>query len=544
MIRMVAEFLRSLAPLEVEPTVSLLLGRPLPLGSGRSLEVSWATLSALIKRLSGVDWTTFLEIFNATGDLGSAVKEVFEKYRVHRQAPLFKNPLTIIEVRQRFEATSALTGQGSKEKKERLLEALLGAASPLEAKYLVRILIGEMRTGVHEGLMEQAVAEAFNLPLILVQRAGMVLGDVAYAAAAARAGGKYALLQMNFQPFRPVKPMLAQMAGDVAEALREHGGRTAFEYKLDGARVQIHKKGSLVKIFSRRLTDVSESLPDIVEHVKLNVKAEEAILEGEVIAVDKEGRPMPFQNLMRRFKRVHNIEMMLKEIPARLYYFDLIYLNGESFISAPYLQRRKLLATLVGEGNLTRQLITDKVQEAEAFLTEAVNAGHEGLMAKRLDSGYTPGVRGKHWLKIKPTLEPLDLVIVAAEYGYGRRHSWLSDYYLAARDAETGEYLVVGKTFKGLTDAEIEAMTEQLKKLAIKMEQRRVYVIPKIVVEVAYNEIQKSPKYKSGYALRFARITRIRNDKSPVEVDTLQRVMEIYEKQLQRKGIYAKQQKI
>ncbi|MEM2567226.1 MAG: DNA ligase, partial [Candidatus Bathyarchaeia archaeon] len=207
-----------------------------------------------------------------------------------------------------------------------------------------------------------------------------------------------------------------------------------------------------------------------------------------------------------------------------------------SLISLPYLQRRQILADSAGEIPLTKQLITDSVEEAERFLREAVDCGHEGLMAKRLNSEYKPGIRGKHWLKIKSTLEPLDLVIVAAEYGYGRRHEWLSDYYLAARDAETGEFLVVGKTFKGLTDSEIIEMTKRLKELAIKEEYRRVYVTPKIVVEVAYNEIQKSPKYKCGMALRFARITRLRDDKTPEEADTIQRVREIYQKQFLKKG--------
>jgi DNA ligase-1 len=366
----------------------------------------------------------------------------------------------------------------------------------------------------------------------------MTLGDIGEVAAKAKSEGEEGLLKIGFKVFRPVKLMLAQMADDVGEALKEHGGKTTFEYKLDGARVQIHKLGSEVRVFSRRLTDVTESLPDVVELAKQNIKAEEAILEGEVIAVDALGYAIPFQHLMRRFKRVHAIEDMIEKIPVKLYLFDILYLNGESLISVAYMQRRRLLAEISGEIPLTKQIATDKIEEAESFLKEAVDQGHEGLMAKRLESPYTPGIRGKHWLKIKPVLEPLDLVIVAAEYGYGRRHEWLSDYYLAARDAETGEFLTVGKTFKGLNDAEIIEMTKRLKELAINEEPRRVVVIPKIVVEVAYNEIQKSPKYKCGMALRFARITRIREDKRPEEADTIQRVREIYEKQFLKKGKY------
>jgi DNA ligase-1 len=537
MVKLVSDFLKTLEPEEIESAVSMILGRALPQGSQQSLDVSWATLSEIIKRITGVSWQVFTEAFNKTGDVGAAAKIVFENSRVKKQMPLFGETLTVRGVRRSFEAIAEAAGQGSRDKKERLIEALLSYASPLEAKYLVKIIIGEMRTGFHEGLMEQAISEAFNVPLEIVQRASMVLGDVGMVAAIAKNEGRDGLLRVDFKIFRPVKLMLAQMAADVVEAIKEHGGKTAFEYKLDGARVQIHKEGENVKIFSRRLSDVTESIPEIVELVRRNVKVESTILEGEVIAVDEKGHPLPFQHLMRRFKRVHEVEHLASAIPVRLYLFDILYLNGQSLISLPYIERRRILAENAGEIPLTRQIITGNVEEAERFLAEAVNAGHEGLMAKKVDSEYVPGIRGKRWLKIKPTLPTLDLVIVAAEYGYGRRRGWLSDYYLAARDAETGEFLTVGKTFKGLTDAEIVEMTKRLKELALKEEPRRVYVIPKIVVEVAYNEIQKSPKYRCGMALRFARITRIREDKTPEEADTIQRVREIYESQFSKKGI-------
>jgi DNA ligase-1 len=328
------------------------------------------------------------------------------------------------------------------------------------------------------------------------------------------------------------------MSNAVAEVLIEHGGKTAFEFKYDGARVQIHKLGDDVRIYSRRLTDVTGSLPEIVEVARGNVEAKEAVLEGEVIAVDGQGRPVPFQHLMRRFRRIHAIREMVERIPVELYLFDILYVDGENLVSLPYLQRRQILAEKAGKIPLTKQMVTDRVEEAEKLLSEAMNAGHEGLMAKRLDSPYTPGIRGKHWLKIKPVLEPLDLVIVAAEYGYGRRHGWLSDYHLAACDAGTGEFLEVGKTFKGLTDAEIVEMTRRLKELAISERRGMVVVVPKIVVEVAYNEIQRSPKYKCGMALRFARITRIRDDKKAEEADTIEKVREVFEKQFLKKGRY------
>jgi len=227
-----------------------------------------------------------------------------------------------------------------------------------------------------------------------------------------------------------------------------------------------------------------------------------------------------------------------EKIPVRLYLFDVLYLDGESLISLPYVQRRRLLAKAAGEIPLTKQAVTSSVDVAEAFLKEAMDAGHEGLMAKKLDSPYLPGARGKRWFKIKPVLETLDLVITAAEYGYGRRHGWLSDYYLAAWDVAGGEFLNVGKTFKGLTDAELAEMTKRLKTLAVREEGNRVEVLPRVVVEVAFNEVQRSPKYRSGLALRFARIIRIRDDKTPEEADTIETVRRIYERQFSKKGRY------
>jgi DNA ligase-1 len=366
----------------------------------------------------------------------------------------------------------------------------------------------------------------------------MILGDIGEVAELAKTEGAAGLARTTFRVFRPVNLMLAQMANDVSEAMSEHGGNTALEYKYDGARVQIHKSGSEVKIFSRRLTDVTESLPEITELVKQNLIAKDAIVEGEVVAVDKAGTPIPFQHLMRRFRRVHPSENMTQTMRIILYLFDALYVDGKSLTSLNYTERRQILRKIAGQIPLSTQIVTDSVEKASGFLEKAMDEGHEGLMAKRLEAPYIPGIRGKSWLKIKPILEPLDLVIVAAEFGYGRRHGWLSDYYLAARDEETGVFQPLGKTFKGLTDAEIIEMTKRLQELETGRNRGRVDVVPRIVVEVAYNEIQKSPKYECGMALRFARITRIRDDKSPQEADTLGRVREIYEKQFLKKGRY------
>jgi DNA ligase-1 len=537
-ITLTADYLKTLDTEEVEPAISMILGNPLPKQTLKTLDVSWTTLSGILRSVTGTDWNAFTEAFRGTGDIGSATKNVFEKAKPKKQSQLLEKSLTIAETRRTLETIAETTGSGSKEKKERLLTTLLSQASPIEAKYLIKIFTGEMRTGLHEGLMEQAVAKAFDVPLVTVQKASMTLGDIGEVATTAKKEGINALSEVSFKVFRPVKLMLAQTASDVAEALAEHAGKTAFEYKYDGARVQIHKQNGIARIFSRRLTNVTQSLPETVESVQTNVQAYEAILEGEVVAVDETDTPIPFQHLMRRFKRVHEVFDIAEKIPVKLYLFDILYVNGKSLVPLPYTQRRAVLAENAGTIPLTMQLITDEGRTAEKFLQASIDAGHEGLMAKRLDSPYTPGKRGKNWLKIKPVLEPLDLVIVAAEYGYGRRHNWLSDYYLAAKDPVAGEYLVVGKTFKGLTDPEFMEMTERLKEIAIREERNRVVVLPRVVVEVAYNEIQRSPKYKSKMALRFARITRIREDKGAEDADTINHVRQIYEMQFSKKGRY------
>ena len=536
MVSRVASFLKKLERDEVEPAVSLLLGRPLPKWSGLTLDVSWTTVMQVLKTLTKAGDEEISKAFRKTGDLGSTAQLILENRRPKRQAGLMEEPLTIMEARRYFQSIAEASGPGSRAKKLRLLSALLSRATPLEAKYIVKAAIGEMRTGFSRGLMELAVSRAFGVRLDVVRKASMLLGDVAEAASLAAKKGKDALLAVKPTPFRPIKPMLAQPAETLEQALKEHGGKTALEYKLDGARVQIHKKGGKVRIYSRRLTDVTESLPEVATLTLSQLGAGEAIVEGEVIAVGEDGAPLPFQQLMRRFRRKRGIEREARRVSVQLYLFDLLYVDGQSLIDCTYSDRRLRLREIAGQIPLTPQLITDSPEEAEAFLKSALEQGHEGLMAKRLDSPYTPGIRGKHWLKIKPTLEPLDLVIVAAEYGYGRRKNWLSDYYLAARDEKTGEFLVVGKTFKGLTDEEFEEMTRRLLSIAVRREGHRVYVKPEIVVEVAYNEIQKSPKYRCGMALRFARITKIRWDKPPEEADTIERVREIFRRQFERKA--------
>jgi DNA ligase-1 len=441
-----------------------------------------------------------------------------------------------LEVKQSLDELAGVSGEGSRRRKERIIEGLLARASPVEAKFIVRMILGEMRTGFQEGLLIEAVSKAFNVSGDLVRRATMISGDVGVVAEAAFDGGEAEVGSLQLRPFRVVKPMLAAVAAGVEEALAEHGGTSTFEYKLDGARVQIHVSEGVVRIWSRRLTEVTESLPDVVQLIKTNLKVHSAILEGEVVAIGQDGRPLPFQHLMRRFRRKHDVDRIIQRVPTELYLFDLLYVDGESLIDKPYSERRRRLSELTDGLHLVENVVTSDANVAQRLLGEAIGLGHEGLVAKAFGGSYTPGTRGKKWLKIKQVMEPLDLVITVAEYGYGRRHEWLSDYTLSAREEETGKFMPIGKTFKGLTDEEIKEMTNRLKSLMITKRGRKIILKPEVVVEVAFNEIQESPKYESGMALRFARITRLRPDKSPDEADTIARVRSLYKDQFTHKG--------
>jgi DNA ligase-1 len=388
--------------------------------------------------------------------------------------------------------------------------------------------MGELRIGVGEGLILEAIAHSSAVDVSLVKRAYTLTGNLGHTAERAFRKHTEGLDQIQLKLFEPIKPMLSETALDLQNVFKIHKGETTLEYKLDGARVQIHKKNDQIDIFSRRLSKITSSLPEIVEIISTRIKARESILEGEVIAVDQTGRPLPFQYLMRRFRRLSDIHKSMKEIPVRLFLFDIVYLDGESTINLTQKERRKILEEICPDKLLTPKIVTHNIEEAKNFFNKAIADGHEGLIAKSIDKKYNPGKRDRRWLKIKQ-VNTLDLLIVAADGGYGRTQGWLSNYHLAARKDNSYESLEVGKTFKGLTDEEFKWMTAKLLDLKINSNEYTVYVRPDVVVEVAFDEVQTSPNYNSGYALRFARITRIREDKSPKDCDTIGSVREIFE---------------
>lgn len=504
-VAFLVDFLKDLDPEEIAPAVSFIVGRPFTESDERVLDVGGQTLWK-INRRSG-------------------------------QSALVSKPVTILEVYRTFEKIATAAGPGSRQRKETLIDTLLSRLPRRDADYLMRIIFGEMRIGAVEGVVLDAIAEATSIPEDSVRRANMLLGNLSQVAELALTKGPEAIRAVKLILFVPIKPMLAEMAEDPQEAFREHRGVTAFEFKYDGARIQIHRKAEEIRIFSRRLTDVTASLPDIVALARGRIRSHEFLVEGEVVATGRDQKPLPFQDLMRRFRRVHDIDIMVKEIPLKLFLFDVIYLNGDLLIDTSYDKRWNMLTKLTDPELLATRIVTKELGEAQKLMQASIEAGHEGLMAKDLKSKYTPGVRGKKWFKIKAA-EKLDLVIVAADWGSGRRqkHGWLSNYHLAVRDEESGEFLVVGKTFKGLTDKEFTDITQKLLALKTKETEYTVHVKPSIVVEVAFNEIQRSPHYKSGFALRFARIARFRDDKRPTDADTLQRLSRLYQDQFRFKA--------
>ncbi|MCD6421065.1 MAG: ATP-dependent DNA ligase [Thaumarchaeota archaeon] len=505
-VAQLVRFLKKLSPEEVEPASLLLIGRTTPEGSEEKLEVSVAAAFELLEESSQL---TLLD----------------------------SSPPTILEVWRTLQAIANLRGAGSRERKLSLLRSLIHRMSDLERHWFLKQLVGEMQHGVNEGLLLEAVSELTNAPMERVHRAFMLLGKLGDLVRLAVAEGRSGIESVKLELFRPLRPMLAEVCHDPEELFEKIGGPVALEYKFDGARVQIHVGGGVVRIFSRRLSEVTESLPDVVRQVREFAGGfREAVLDGEVVAVGGDGKPMPFQELLRRFRRIRGVEEELERVPLKLWIFDILYLDGRELLDEPYAERRRLLEKLIPPSYLTPMKIAEKAEDVESFMRKALSEGHEGLMIKQLSSPYRPGRREKLWLKLKPA-ETLDLVIVAADWGHGRRTGWLSNYHLAAYDPETGSFQVIGKTFKGLTDEEFEWMTKRLLELKLSDDGYTVRVKPKIVVEVAYNEIQKSPKYPSGYALRFARITRIRSDKRPEEADTIQKVRELYLKQFEKKRL-------
>ncbi len=442
--------------------------------------------------------------------------------------PVAAPTLTLHDVDSAFESLKTVKGKGAAAQRAALLRSLFSRSTADEQDFLVRLIVGELRQGALEGVMFDAVAAAADLRVAEVRRAASFAGGIAPVAQAALSGGASALAGFSIRLMQPVLPMLAQPVEDVQAALAQLG-TAILEWKLDGARVQVHKSGSEVRVFTRNLNDVTAAVPEVVDVLK-NAKAESLILDGEAIALRADGKPHPFQVTMRRFGRKLDVEKLRAQLPLSVFFFDCLYRDGAPLVDRPAAERHDIVRAVLPSRIATPSLITSQVGAAEAFYQQALAQGHEGIMAKAPDAAYEAGRRGAAWLKIKRA-HTLDLVVLAAEWGHGRRRGWLSNLHLGARDPAGGGFVMLGKTFKGLTDAILEWQTAELLARETGRDEWTVHVRPDLVVEIEFNDLQESPHYPAGLALRFARLKGYRPDKRPDEADTLETVRQIYEKQ-------------
>ena len=476
-----AELFRALEPDEIAPVVALVSGAP---RQGR-IGLGYATIS----EVAGV-------------------------------RPAEEPTLSVLDVDRTLSELSQVSGAGSGRERVRLLTTLFAKATSAEQDFLRRVLFGELRQGALEGVVLEAVAKSAGITAAKLRRAVLIGGDLNTAAQVALTGGEAALDAIAVRVMNPVRPMLADSADNVDAALTDIED-ASLEYKLDGARVQIHKAGTEVRVFSRTLNDVTASVPEIVA-VTQALPADQLILDGEVIALDESGAPRQFQKTMRRFGRTKGVEALQSELPLTLFAFDCLYADGTSLLDEPLSRRAEALGHLAPAVAVPRVLRPTR-EEAHAFAKAALDRGHEGVMAKALASPYAAGRRGSAWLKIKQA-RTLDLVVLAAEWGHGRRRGWLSNLHLGARDPSTNSFVMLGKTFKGMTDAILAWQTKELLAREIGREGIIVHVRPELVVEVAFNEIQDSSQYAGGLTLRFARVKRYRSDKTAADTNTIEDV--------------------
>jgi DNA ligase-1 len=448
---------------------------------------------------------------NQTGDVGRAVEELLA---AKEQTSFFTEELDLVSVYRDFEAIADTEGKKSQREKLAAVKRLFGNTSPIEGRYLSRLLLEELRIGIGEGSVRDAIAKAFCVPSSLVEHAFQANNDLGEVARLA-VHGAAALEKVHIEPFHPVRMMLAQQ-GSIAGMIGEHGSIAA-EYKYDGSRFQFHHAGGKSRLYSRRQEDVTGALPDVLAQLSA-ATTHEVILDGEVIAI-KDGRPMPFQTVLKRVRRKYGVLEMMEEIEMVPCVFDILYLNGRTLIDLPLEERRRLLDSHVNR-HIAPQLVSSDPNAIEGLYHNALNDGHEGIMLKVLLSAYTPGVRGKNWIKIKPEVDTLDLAVIGAEWGEGKRAHLFGSFLLACQ--RHGKLVPVSRVATGFSDEQLAEVFDLLKDSIIAEQGKEVTFDPILVFEVGYSEIQKSPNYEGGYALRFPRFIRVRDDKGIDEIDTIE----------------------
>ncbi len=528
MIDTVSRVLPSLTDEELPIFVRFIMGRVFPDWSPLKLGIGPNLLYDAVAYVAGTKKGAVREVINTLGDVGLAVEGLLA---TKEQQSFFIEELDLVEVYRDFERMAVAEGHGSQREKLLVARKLFGNARPLEGRYLARLMLEELRIGMGEGNVRDAIARAFAVDVGLVEHAHQAVNDLGEVALLARTGPE-ALQQVKIEVFRPVKMMLAQQ-GTIEERIEEYGD-VAVEYKYDGSRFQFHRKGDECRIYSRRLEDVTVGLPDIARHLMATTDRD-VILDGEAIAV-KDGRPMPFQYVIRRFRRKHRIDAMMEEIMLVPRVFDILYLDGETLIDRPLSERRRILEEALSD-HIAPQVRTHDAAAAEEIYARALDLGHEGVMVKVLESRYLPGIRGRQWVKVKPGVDTLDLAVVGAEWGEGRRAGVFGSYLLACQDQ--GRFFPVGKVATGLSDEMLAEVHALLKDLVIAQSGKEVTLEPQVVFEVGYSEIQTSPNYSSGYALRFPRFVRLRVDKGVDEIETLDGIRERYARQKNGAGSQA-----
>ncbi len=535
---------------------TLLQGRVFPSFDEREVGLAAQSLEKIIAQATGFPSEEIRKRFSKIGDFGLVAEELAGK---KKQRTLLATPLTVKKVFENLQKTAGIEGKGSQEKKFSLVTELITSAKPAEARFIVRATMGDLRIGVAEGIIRDAIAKAFlsghqNLSSTspsasdakkearsAVEWAWFLRPDYGEIAQIARDRGMAGLEKVKVEVGKPYHVLLAERSPGLKEAL-ESFGNVALEYKYDGARVVLQKSGNKLWVFTRRLENITKQFPELHDMIAKAVHADECIIEGEMLGFNKEtGKPMPFQFLSQRIKRKYGIEKMVKEIPIQINLFDIVYLSGKELFEEPLHERWKLLKGIIkpikGKFQLAEHIETKDLREAESFYKKSLAASQEGLIVKNLDASYQPGRRVGYWLKVKPTLENLDLTILGATWGTGKRAGWFGSYTLGCRDSETGEFLECGMIGTGIKEKEdtgeltFKELTRLLKSFIVEEKGSWVKIKPNIVVEVAYEEIQKSPTYSSGYALRFPRVVCIRSDRNAEDIDDVKRIEKIFRTQ-------------
>ena len=528
------------APAKLLPNLVLMLsGKILPDWSGVEIGIADKMAVRAISKATGASEKDVVKAFSKAGDLGKVVEELVRK---KSQRTLRTKSLDAETVHGNLAKIAEQTGGGSQERKVGLLAELLSHSSPKEARYIIRTALGQLRVGVAEGIVRDAIASAFKVDVDVVENAWFLRPHYGEIAEIAKEKGEAGLRKVRLEMGVPIMVQLAEKAPSLETALKSFK-RPALQYKYDGMRTLVEKKGEKIWLYTRRLENVTAAFPDIVAAVKKALKAKDCIIDGETLAIHpKTGKPQPFQRLSQRIKRKHGIEGAVKEIPAELHLFDVVYVNGKELFDLTLEERsaelRKIVTPIPGKIRFAEELVTADMKKAEVFYEKALHDGQEGLIVKNLDAKYMPGRRvAGGWLKVKPTMENLDLVITGGVWGSGKRAGYIGSVILGCRDPDTGRFLECGMMGSGLLEKEAKTETEKitldrltklLKPLITSQKGNAVTIKPKIVIEVAYEEIQKSPTYASGYALRFPRFVRLRPDKGTDEADTKERVEALY----------------